>query len=152
MGDNTMNETKYCERVRERLFLYLDDGLSDLEFALDQGHMECCAGCAAERDALLELMGGVQRCMSTSSAQLQAELLALTPRLAQARPRPTSLRLLSTRATISLITAAAAVLLLMALGFSTSGWSDLGGSQLVESLGMVDWGMPLGDGLWGAKQ
>ncbi len=151
-----MNDARNCERVRGRLFAYLDASLEPVEQALDRGHMECCQACVRERDELSAWLGSLRASLGVDSPalsrELPQELDSLGQRLKRARPAPWGLRLLGRRSTLSLLTAAAAVLLLMAMGFRASDWSDLGGARLLESLGSVEWSLPAGDAWWGSKQ
>jgi anti-sigma factor RsiW len=147
-----MNDSNCCERVRERLPMYVDGELSELDEALDRGHMECCVGCGKERDGLLEFMLAARSAMQPDPEELKLELAALAPRISAAKLRPVALRLLTKRATMSFLTAAAAVLLLMLFDGEEGGLSRLGNGDLFDSLGIADWRLPLGDGSWSAKQ
>lgn len=120
-----------CARVRERLPSLLDGTLGALERARDEGHLEACAGCSAERARvadLLEDLASLARSTPgptggptgepTGEPALAAALAALGPRLA-ARPLPRASRLRATPLSLALPalgSAAAAVLALVLLG------------------------------------
>jgi len=95
-----------CVRVRARLVELLDGTLVPLEAARDRGHLEACAGCAAEEASEQRLLVGVRALASLEPAELArvhaAVLAALPPRRAPTRER--------------LWLAAAAAVILFALG------------------------------------
>ena len=100
-----------CERVRGRLERLLDGELSALEAARDEGHLEVCAGCGAERERWQTLLEAVRR----DADDLEFALEGLDDRLAAARgPRP-ALRLLRGGWLPAAAVAAAGVLAMMLL-------------------------------------
>lgn len=111
-----------CERVRARLELLVDGALPPLEAARDAGHLEACAGCAAERAAAEHTRAALGRALGApvDAAWRDAGLAA---RLAAAdAPREAwSARLLGPpgdRSGAPVLAAAAAVLVLLGLGAS----------------------------------
>ena len=80
-----------CARVRARLSELLDGTLAALAEARDRGHLEACAGCAAEEARERRLLAGVRALARVEEAELarvhRAVLAALPPRRAPARAR-----------------------------------------------------------------
>jgi anti-sigma factor RsiW len=115
-----------CARVRARLPELVDGALAPLAAALDQGHLEACAGCAREEAELLRTLACV-RALARSEAHeltpLHAQILA---RLA---PRP---RVLAGER--SYLLAAAAALILFALG----SWFGLPSAPRAEDFSHLD--------------
>ncbi len=111
-----MNENEGCQRVRARLERSLDDALPPLERALDQGHLEACAGCRRERDRWEELLAVVGDALRPDEAELASAVRGLVPVTDGAGPRRRLLHFPRGRMTAALTTAAAAILLLVALG------------------------------------
>jgi len=79
-----------CERVQARLCVLLDGELAPLEAARDEGHLEACASCAAERAAWERTLGSA-RAVEAARADdgLAAALLGLDERLARVPVRRT---------------------------------------------------------------
>jgi anti-sigma factor RsiW len=76
-----------CARVRARLEELLDGGLDPLAAARDEGHLEACAACAAERAAWLRLWAAAREAARPDPAELDFALRDLPARLAE-RPVP----------------------------------------------------------------
>jgi len=91
MNDPKQTLDPRCARVRARLPELLDDALLPLEAARDRGHLEACAGCAAEEARELRLLAGVRALARVEPDELArvhaAVLAALPPRRAPARER-----------------------------------------------------------------
>lgn len=91
MNDSTLPLDARCARVRARLPELLDGTLLALEAARDRGHLEACAGCAAEEARELRLLAGVRALARVDPVELArvhaAVLAALPPRRAPARER-----------------------------------------------------------------
>ena len=110
-----MTTTKGCERVQGRLERLLDEGLTSIEAARDRGHLEVCARCQAEEALWKGLLEGARTVLAPDPEELAREIAALLPRLEPAAP--SRLRALLARPGFApLATAAAALLLLTALG------------------------------------
>ncbi len=146
-----MTESIHCKRVQGRLLEFIDHGLPALEEARDGGHLESCLDCSREREGLLSMLHAVRAAMEPDRAELAHELAVLQPRLSQAKLRPAALRLLGGRVAISIMTAAAAVLLLLALGWHRSGTIASGGAELLDSLDVAEWSFSIGDSLRSIK-
>lgn len=115
-----------CARVRARLPELVDGGLAPLAAALDQGHLEACAGCARAQTELLRTLAGVRalaRIEARELASVHGEILA---RLA---PRPR--RLVGERR--FLLAAAAAVLL-----FALVSWFGMPSAPRAEDFSHFD--------------
>ena len=87
---NERTESAACGRVRGRLEQLLEGELPSNDEARDQGHLEACADCGAERDHWVSLLDA----MRSEADGLDFALEGLDARLSAARkPRP-MLRLL----------------------------------------------------------
>lgn len=124
MKDTPINPepSSACQRVRGRLDELLDGSLPPLEAARDEGHLEVCAECAAEREHRAALFAELREVIGSSpdGAWRNAGLAA---RLAAAEPpsMPWHERLLGPvgdRSGGPVLAAAAAVLALVAIGAS----------------------------------
>ena len=114
-----------CTRVRGRLEVLLDGGLTAVEAARDEGHLEACEACAAARDDWRAVLGDLREGLA-GAPDLDFALDGLDARLAAARSpkraRPGRDTLLA-----GLVAAAAAVLVLVALrglGLDEAGLTD----------------------------
>jgi hypothetical protein len=120
-SDAPRSERNACARVAARLPELLDGGLGPLEAARDEGHLEVCAACAAERDAWRAFGRRARAAEAQAAAQgLERALWGLEERLAglalPAAPMPPARqRATLARAALPLAAAAAAVGALLAL-------------------------------------
>lgn len=115
-----MNETRGCERVLARLDEYLDHGLPPLEEARDAGHLEVCGTCSAELERRGARLRELRAAMAPDGEELRALLQDLRSALdsggaGQAPRRRGRLLRLRSQAFLPVLTAAAAVLVLVAL-------------------------------------
>lgn len=134
-----------CRRVQGRLAELLDGGLDALESARDQGHLEACAACGAEREVWRELLAGVQGASRAPAAEVSWALEGLEPRLgaALAVGRRRRFRLLAGRGLVAVGTAAAAVLGLLALEAGGWGLEEVAApTRTAELLPQVEFGLP----------
>ncbi|MEM7310582.1 MAG: zf-HC2 domain-containing protein [Planctomycetota bacterium] len=147
-----------CRRLRGRLALLLDGGLSPVEAARDEGHLEACAGCRAEREAWERTTALAAEALGGAAGELAWALSGLDGRLedAFAARRRSRLRRLAGGAVASAATAAAALLALFVLrfgGLSLDEHSALARLSPLPTLDLrlPDWasllgGTPLGEG------
>lgn len=107
-------EPQSCARVRGRLIELLELDLDALAAARDEGHLEACAACRAERDQLASVFRVARALDQPSARELERARAGLSAYLSRAankpRPHPLVRRLLPASAA-----AAAAVLALAAL-------------------------------------
>ncbi len=114
-------EGRGCERVRGRLDRLLDGGLTELEAALDRGHLEACAGCRRERERWRDVHAAVRDAAAVDAVERSPELAfaleGLDARLdaAAAGARRRRFRRVAGGALASFGTAAAALVLLVGL-------------------------------------
>lgn len=126
-----------CERVQDRLERYVDGTLAPLERALDRGHLEACAGCAVELERWEALVGALPEALQPRADELERALQGVARRLAEAPAPRFRWRHLPGRVLVPLATAAAAVLLLLALqwaGGGLRGMAPVRSSLLVPEL------------------
>jgi predicted anti-sigma-YlaC factor YlaD len=147
-----------CARVRARLDLALDGALAPLEAALDAGHLEACADCAAAARSRAQWLDRVREAIAPDPAlhaRLGAQVLA---RLAsEAPPRRLSSRRRGASPAQAAALAAAALVLLSLLPWISGGVAALAqaggpavGELLGEALPSVEWRAdPLS--LWSAR-
>jgi anti-sigma factor RsiW len=81
-----MDEMKYCEDIRERLTLYLDNELQDDERAAIEAHVHSCASCSSFVEKELAFLNAIRGSgpLHTASTELRsdvAEILSGTPRV-----------------------------------------------------------------------
>ena len=111
-----------CERVRGRLDELLDGSLPPLEAARDEGHLEVCAACAAEREAKARVVDELRALLGAPPSDAwRNEGLAARLAAAQAPTPAWHERVLGPvgdRAGGPVLAAAAAVLALVAIGAS----------------------------------
>jgi predicted anti-sigma-YlaC factor YlaD len=107
----TTTRTAACERVLGRLERLLDGELASLEAARDEGHLEACGACRAERDRQARVLDLLRE----PRTDLEFALEGLGARLADARPPRRALRLLRGSVPQAVLTAAAGLLALVAI-------------------------------------
>jgi len=131
-----------CERVRARLERYLDGTLSPLERALDQGHLEACAACAAELDRWRSLVDSLATALRPRGDELEAALEGVVRRLAEVPAPRFRWRHLVGRGLVPLVTAAAAVLLLLALQWAGGGLQGMAPARSTHLVPELDLRLP----------
>lgn len=113
MNEIRDHEPASCARVRGRLIELVDQDLDPLTAARDEGHLEACLPCRAERDELARVFQLARALDRPAPRELELARAALAERWAPPatrRPHPLAQRLLQAGAA-----AAAAVLALAAL-------------------------------------
>lgn len=127
-----------CRRVQGRLEELLDGALPPLEAARDEGHLEVCAACGAERALLEGVCGLVAEAGRPAADELERARAGLSGALAaaaaaRARPGRRALRLTRGRGVQAALTAAAGLLALLAIELARP--SEDGFGKAVEEVG-----------------
>ncbi len=138
-----------CERVQGRLEELLDGGLTPLEAARDEGHLEVCSACTREAASWHALLSVARRAGRAADAEVAQALLGMRmPGPELTAPSRGSLRALLAAAVPLLASAAALVALLLL----RTGEAPLPGAGALGELALrgplevpqVDWSRILG--------
>ncbi len=111
MSSNATDVRETCSRVQARLERLLDGELSRVEAARDEGHLEACAACRAEREREEHLLALLRE----PAEDLTFALEGLDSRLDQARAPRRAFVLLRGLGVQAALTAAAGLLALFLL-------------------------------------
>lgn len=132
-----------CMRVRGRLERLMDGGLEPLATARDEGHIEACAGCAAEREqweGFLGLLRRAERPAGTLGGELQAVERGVVERLEERVADEVRARRRALRGSLAVAAAALVCALgLFALAETTPGLPRSDEITRLE-LGLPQWG------------
>ena len=132
-----------CQRVQDRLERLMDGGLEPLEAARDEGHLEACAACAAERESWEGFLGLLRRAdapSGTAAGEFRVAERGLVERIDERLQGEARAR----RVGLQMSFAAAAAALLCVVGFfalaeSTPGLPRAGEITKLE-LQLPPWG------------